>query len=65
METITAIALLCGSPTGHNDYLSNSNYRPAEALKCQQYYVNCVNKKTYSKGDLNPLAQCVLERKLD
>ena len=65
MEWIMAIAALCQVGTSHYYITSVDKYQ----LKCQQYYIECLEKKTGSEsvaaaGWQGPLKECVKERKV-
>jgi hypothetical protein len=56
MEMLRTIALLC-QLNGQGDWAAT-----IEQLKCQQYYIKCLN--TEINSNYKTLSKCVLERKL-
>ena len=62
MDLIQTIVLLCQLNVNSSDSLKVVEYTQKEQLKCQQYYVRCLESNFL--GDYKNLSKCILQRKL-
>lgn len=62
MEMLQTIVLLCQLNGGGADSFSLIQHTEERQLKCQQYYIKCLNNNAL--GTYKDLTKCVQERKL-